>query len=160
MYHLIYLTYIKFSNNDHVDGISEVYTSLLNLSSLKWLSTSKKRHYQIPRNGIQLVYINRSGIWPVFVNKKNCLRYIKRYKCELVCGWYTKVIKRTGFQNWRYTFRYTIFSVSERYTNKKKPFKIVYRTFFLLCLYLSHLWLLGFWLEPILHNSSSEKIYL
>ncbi len=42
MYDLIYHTYITFLNNDHVDSISEVCTNLLNLSSLKWLSTSKK----------------------------------------------------------------------------------------------------------------------
>ncbi len=90
----------------------------------------KKRHYQIPRNGIQLVYVRKSGMWTVFVNNENCLRYMKRYKRESVYGWYTKVIWITGFQNLRYIFRYTISLVSERYTNKKKTYKIVYRPFF------------------------------
>ncbi len=80
----------------------------------------KKRHYQIPRNGIQLVYVRKSGMWTVFVNNKNCLQ---RYKYESVYGWYTKVIWITGFQNLRYIFRYMISLVSERYTNKKRRIK-------------------------------------
>ncbi len=87
----------------------------------------KKRHYQIPRNGIQLVYVRKSGMWTVFMNNKNCLQ---RYKYESVYGWYTKVISITGFQNLRYIFRYMISLLSERYTNKKKTYKIVYRPFF------------------------------
>ncbi len=113
----------------------------------------KKRHYQIPRNSIQLVYVRKSGMWTVFENNKNFLQYMKRYKCKSVYGWYTKVIWITGFQKLRYTFRYTISLVSERYTNKKRRIKSYTDLFSLLCRY----WNRVRWQAMILHLMAQQN---
>ncbi len=47
-------------NNDQIDGINEVCTIDISKTSLKWLSTSVKKHKKISRNGINSVYIKKT----------------------------------------------------------------------------------------------------
>ncbi len=56
-------------------------------------------------------------MWSVFVNKKNFLQYMERYKFN-------------RNQNLRYTKRYTKIWVYERYASQKKPYEVIYQPFF------------------------------